>query len=167
LTDQLKHLLEIHFIIPFYAPGSCTDEDQECDTVVNKQFKGRIKAAFRDYLYGQYNAWVAGNNAEEWVPKFGMNELKPNITGWVQEGIAAISTPAMKLSIVKAFESDGRFSEIRTRVARQQVVEDNVALQELFDQWMLHDEPETIEEIASRGDLVPAHFVESDSDIDS
>ena len=57
-----------------------------------------------------------------------MNELKPNITGWVQEGIAAISTPAMKLSIVEAFESDGRFSEIRTRVARQQVVEDNVAL---------------------------------------
>ena len=77
-----------------------------------------------------------------------------------------ISTPAMKLSIVKAFESDGRFSEIRTRVARQQVVEDNVALQ-LFDQWMLYDEPETIEEIASGGDLVPAHFVESDSDVDS
>ena len=100
-------------------------------------------------------------------PKFGMNELKTNITGWVQEGIAAIRTPAIKLSIVKAFESDGRFSEIRTRVVRQQVVEDNVALQELFDQWMLYDEPETIEEIASGGDLVPAHFVESDSDVDS
>ena len=135
LADQLKQLLEMHFIIPFYVPGSCTDEIQECNIVVNKPFKGRIKAAFRDYLYGQYNAWVDAEKQRRRVgPKFGMNELKTNITGWVQEGIAAIRTPAIKLSIVKAFESDGRFSEIRTRVARQQVVEDNVALQELFDQ---------------------------------
>jgi len=78
-----------------------------------------------------------------------MNELKPNITGWVLDGIAAISTPAMKLSIKKAFEDDGRFTEIRARVARQQVVENDAMLQELFDQWMSFDEPETVEEIAS------------------
>ena len=96
-----------------------------------------------------------------------MNELKPNITGWVQEGIAAISTPGMKLSIIKAFQNDGRFSEIRSRAARQQVAEDEVVLQELFDQWMLFEEPEAVEEIASGGDLVPDNFEEPDSDLDS
>ena len=40
-----------------------------------------------------------GNNADEWAPKFGMAELKPNITNWIQDGIAAISTPDMKTSI--------------------------------------------------------------------
>jgi hypothetical protein len=50
---------------------------------------------------------------------------------------------------------------------RKNISDYNVALQELFDQWMLHDEPEIIEEIASGGDLVSAHFVESDSDVNS
>ena len=33
LAEQLKQLLDMHNIIPFYVPGSCTDEIQECDTV--------------------------------------------------------------------------------------------------------------------------------------
>ena len=68
LADQLKQLLEMHFIIPFYVPGSCTDEIQECNIVVNKPFKGRIKAAFRDYLYGQYNAWVDAETTQKSGP---------------------------------------------------------------------------------------------------
>ena len=148
----------MHNIIPFYVPGSCTDDIQECDTFINKPFKGKIKQSFRDYLYRQYNTWVIeGNNADEWAPKFGMDELKPNITGWVQDGIAAISTPVMKQSIRRAFANDGRFTEIRAREMR---------IQELLGQLSLFEEPETIEELDSGGDLVQVIFVEPDSDLD-
>lgn len=158
LAEQLKQLLDMHNIIPFYVPGSCTDDIQECDTFINKPFKGKIKQSFRDYLYRQYNTWVIeGNNADEWAPKFGMDELKPNITGWVQDGIAAISTPVMKQSIRRAFANDGRFTEIRAREMR---------IQELLGQLSLFEEPETIEELDSGGDLVQVIFVEPDSDLD-
>jgi len=105
---------------------------------INKPFKGKIKQSFRDFLYRQYNTWVIeGNNADEWAPKFGMGELKPNITGWVQDGIAAISTPEMKQSIRRAFANDGRFTEIRARAARSQVIEDEIRIQELLGQLSL------------------------------
>ena len=97
-----------------------------------------------------------GNNADEWAPKFGMAELKPNITNWIQEGIAAISTPDMKTSIKKAFNTDGRFVEIRSRAASHQQIQHEL---------ILFEEPETIEEISSGGDLVKASFGEPDSDL--
>ena len=166
LAQELKVLLEMHNIIPFYVPGACTDELQECDTVIHKPFKARVKASFRDYLYRQYETWVSeGNDAEEWAPKFGMAELKPNITGWIQDGIAAIRTPEMKLSIKKAFFTDGRFEEIRSRALSQKKAD--AQQQELWEELMLYEEPETIEEIPSGGDLVIATFEEPNSDLDN
>jgi len=91
-----------------------------------------------------------------------MGELKPIITGWVQDGIAAISTPEMK----RAFANDGRFTEIRARAARSQINDDEIRIQELLGQLSLFEEPETIEELASGGDLVQDTFVEPDSDLD-
>jgi hypothetical protein len=165
LAQELKVLLEMHNIIPFYVPGACTDELQECDTVINKPFKSKVKASFRDYLYRQYETWVSeGNDAEEWAPKFGMAELKPNITGWIQDGIAAIRTPEMKLSIKKAFFTDGRFEEIRSRALSQKKADE--LQQEYWEELMLYEEPETVEEISSGGDLVIATFEEPDSDLD-
>ena len=66
----------------------------------------------------------------------------------------------------RAFANDGRFTEIRARAARSQVIEDEVRLQELLCQLSLFEEPETIEELASGGDLVQDTFVEPDSDLD-
>jgi len=166
LAQELKVLLEMHNIIPFYVPGACTDELQECDTVIHKPFKARVKASFRDYLYRQYETWVSeGSFAEEWAPKFGMAELKPNITGWIQDGIASIRTPEMKLSIKKAFFTDGRFEEIRSRALSQKKAD--AQQQELWEELMLYEEPETIEEIPSGGDLVIATFEEPNSDLDN
>jgi len=99
---------------------------------------------------------MSGHPSLEWV----------NITGWVQDGIAAISTPEMKQSIRRAFANDGRFTEIRARAARSQVIEDEIRIQELLGQLSLFEEPETIEELASGGDLVQDTFVEPDSDLD-
>ncbi len=92
-------------------------------------------------------------------------ELKPNITGWIQDGIASIRTPEMKLSIKKAFFTDGRFEEIRSRALSQKKAD--AQQQELWEELMLYEEPETIEEISSGGDLLIATFEEPDSDLDN
>ena len=65
-----------------------------------------------------------------------MAELKPNITGWIQDGIAAIRTPEMKLSIKKAFFTDGRFEEIRSRALSQKKADE--LQQELWEELMLY-----------------------------
>jgi hypothetical protein len=41
-SRRLKTTLEKHNIIPCCVPGACTDEEQECDTVLNKPFKGGV-----------------------------------------------------------------------------------------------------------------------------
>jgi hypothetical protein len=76
------------------------------------------------------------------------------------------STPEMNQSIRRAFANDGRFTEIRARAARSQVIDDEIRIQELLDQFSLFEEPETIEELASGGDLAQDTFVEPDSDLE-
>ena len=83
-----------------------------------------------------------------------MAELKPNITGWIQDGIAAIRRPEMELSIKKAFFTDGRFEEIRSRALSQKKAD--AQQQELWEELILYEEPETVEEISSGSDLVIA-----------
>jgi hypothetical protein len=44
-------------IVVVFVPGRCTDEMQECDTVINKPFKNGIKAAFRDFLHNDFHSF--------------------------------------------------------------------------------------------------------------
>jgi hypothetical protein len=49
-TPAVLQLLKENNIEVVFVPARCTDEMQECDTVINKPFKSGIKAAFRDFL---------------------------------------------------------------------------------------------------------------------
>ena len=40
--------------------------------------------------------------------------MKPFLTGFVQQGIEAISTPAMQITIATAFANDGLFAYMRS-----------------------------------------------------
>jgi hypothetical protein len=168
-SRRLKATLERHNIIPFYVPGACTDEVQECDTVLNKPFKGGVKDAFRNYLHSQFDNWVeSGNDPDEWVPLFTLSVLKPRVTAWVQQGLAKISTPEMKETLAHAFETDGRFQEIRS-VERQHAAGMEELVQAVERQLQIDEEPEDVEEIAAVGDgeLVQEEFVEPDADVDA
>jgi hypothetical protein len=168
-SRRLKATLERHHIIPFYVPGACTDEVQECDTVLNKPFKGGVKDAFRNYLHSQFDEWVeSGKDPDEWVPLFTLSVLKPRVTAWVQQGLAKISTPEMKIKLAHAFETDGRFKEIRS-AACQHAAGMEELVQSLEFQLQIEEEPEDIEEIAAVGDgeLVAEAFVEPDPEADA
>ena len=161
--------MERHHIVPFYVPGACTDEIQECDTVLNKPFKQGVKDAFRNYLHSTFNKWVAdGNEPDEWVPLFTLSVLKPRVTSWAQQGLANISTPEMKQALAQAFARDGRFQQIRS-VERQHAAGMEELVQALERQLQIENEPEDVEEIAAAGDgeLVPQEFEEPDADIDA
>jgi hypothetical protein len=165
----LKETLQRHRIIPFYVPGACTDELQECDTILNKTFKVGVKNSFRDYLHSQFNDWVRDDGDPDlWVPQFGLSTLKPRITGWVQAGLAMISTPQMTTGLSNAFNTDGRFEEIRSpkRQRAAQLEQDITVMNVGVRQLQIEDEPDDCEEIAAGGDLVNEDFVEPDADND-
>ena len=54
--------------------------------------------------------------------------------------------------------------EIRSRALSQKKADE--LQQEYWEELMLYEEPETVEEISSGGDLVIATFEEPDSDLD-
>ena len=165
----LKETLQRHRIVPFYVPGACTDELQECDTILNKTFKVGVKNSFRDYLHSQFNDWVRnGRDPDLWVPNFGLSTLKPRITGWVQAGLAMISTPQMTTGLSNAFNTDSRFEEIRSpeRQRTAQLEQDITVMNVGVRQLQIEDEPDNCEEIAAGGDLVNEDFVEPDADSD-
>ena len=120
-------------------------------------------------LHSQFNEWVeSGNDPDEWVPLFTLSVLKPRVTAWVQQGLAKISTPEMKIKLAQAFETDGRFKEIRS-AARQHAAGMEELMQSLEFQLQIEKEPEDIEEIAAVGDgeLVAEAFVEPDPEADA
>lgn len=108
-------LLKLRFFVPLYVPAGCTDLIQECDTVVNKPFKTAVRSAFRDYLHAEFDAWLKenGNEPGGWVPVLSIGVLKPKLTAFVQQGVAAISTPEFRTTIVAAFKRDGALDEMR------------------------------------------------------
>jgi hypothetical protein len=164
-SRRLKTTLERHNIVPFYVPGACTDEIQECDTVLNKPFKAGVKESFRDYLHAQYNDWVdCGKDPDVWVPSFTMSVLKPHVTGWVKRGLEKISTPEMKEALVTAFKTDGRFQDIRS--IERQFAAGVEELEREFVQLQVDEEPEDVQEISAAGhdELVAGDYEEPDAD---
>jgi hypothetical protein len=105
-------LLKANNIAPLFVPAGCTDLFRECDTVLNKPFKSGMKAGFRDYLHDEFTKYLLQNptTSNMWVAKLTMGELKPNMISFVNKGFEAISTPAMKATIARAFQEDGLFA---------------------------------------------------------
>ena len=90
---------------------------QECDTVVNKPFKVGMKSNFSDRLHQSFNKFRSDNPDKrpcEWAPKLKMSDLKPQMVRFVEAGLAALSTPEMTQTIIKAFQADGRFAKMRS-----------------------------------------------------
>ena len=93
-----------------------------------------------------------------WTPLFGMEQLKPRVTSWVEEGLKRIRTPAMKATLIDAFKRDGRFAEIRSAVCQAVAASDLekaksvMALDELFKQEMTEEEEEDVQELDAGDD---------------
>ena len=133
--DKVKELcVEVHIIL-FFVPGKCTDELQECDVVLNFPFKMKVKCAFRDYLHSLFELFAEQNPeiVDEWVPDLKISALKPHITSWVQKGVDAVRTPAMKEAIKKAFAIKGGFTEIRRRALQMKAAAQRDEAAELDD----------------------------------
>ena len=116
-TKVLEFMKENN-LLSLYIPAGCTDVMQTCDTVANKPFKAGVKSAFRDYLYVEYNKWIALNPDKEtrgqWNPKLTQGALKEKIAGFVSVGMDTLGTPEMKICIADAFARDSRFAIIRS-----------------------------------------------------
>ncbi len=112
----------MHNICLLYVPAGCTDLLQECDTVVNKVFKTALKSAFRDHLYlkyAEYRAQVPAPHSALFRPKLTMGALKPHLCGFVEQGIAALRTPAMRATIAKAFAQVLSAKQLRVLLSPQ------------------------------------------------
>ena len=112
---EVLNLLRLHHIAPLFVPAGCTDIMQECDTVLNKPFKCKVRDAFRNYLDDQFQKHIqSGLDPVLWEPKLTLGHLKPHISKFVQHGIAGLSTPEMKVVIQNAFANDGYFNLMRS-----------------------------------------------------
>lgn len=116
-------LMHEHNIFPLFVPMGCAEILHECEMLLSKPFKAGVKAAFRDYMQGQFTNYVAANRdagktedelATRWQPAVTMGALKPYMVEFVEAGMAAICTDALRESIRDAFQSTGLFSEIRS-----------------------------------------------------
>ena len=120
--------LAMHLIIPLFVPAKCTDELQECDTVVNKTFKAGVKAGFRDYLHELFTRHLARDpdSVASFNPTLTMTVLRPHLITFVETGAAALKTPAFRETIKQAFLTHGCFEEICS--AQRQDEEARIAL---------------------------------------
>lgn len=108
-------LLVLSNIKPLYVPPACTDELQECDTVVNMPFKTGVRGAFRDHLHAKFDDWLQDNpdNPAGWVPNLSISALKPMLVDFVRKGVTVISTPEFRETIKSAFKKAGGFEEMK------------------------------------------------------
>jgi DDE superfamily endonuclease len=82
-TKDVLKLLEENRIKVSFVPAKCTDEFQECDTVVNKPFKTGMRAAFRDFIHADFDNFQ-GDKAT-WSIKLTMGNLKEHILDFVRQ----------------------------------------------------------------------------------
>ena len=125
--EMAKYMLERN-IIPLYVPAGCTDILQECDVCLNFVFKVEIRNQFRDYLHNQFMDWCAENEGvciAEFRPSMATSVLKGKLSDWLRRAIECLHTPEMRLTIIKCFDVNGKFDEIRKRAAirRESVVQ--------------------------------------------
>ena len=110
-TIAVLELLAQNRIKVLYVPARCTDEFQECDTVINKPFKAGLRAGFRDFMHESFNSHQG--DPALWSIKLTMGILKEKIFSFVETGMNVIRREAYKDVIINAFKSHGRFDEIR------------------------------------------------------
>lgn len=112
-----------------FVPARCTDEFQECDTVINKPFKAGMKAAFRDFIHEDFNSHK--EDVAIWSIKLTMGNLKEHIVSFVETGLNAVRTEAYSLVIKNAFKIHGQFEEIRSDLRQLMAAADNLSLTEV------------------------------------
>jgi hypothetical protein len=151
----------MHNIVPLFVPAGCTDELQECDTVVNKPFKASVRGAFRDYLDDLFQKHIdGGRDPITWEPKLTVGALKQHITSFVQKGISCLKTPNMKNVIQDAFAKHGLF-EIMRSDERQLIAQMNLSMSVNETVIFISNEEED-----NVDDFEPI-YVEEDSDSDT
>jgi hypothetical protein len=113
--EDVLNFMSTHRMMPLFVPAGCTDQLQECDTVLNKPFKQGVKAAFRDHLHHAFTEHVnAGHEPNLWAPKLTTGALKPFIVTFVEAGIACVKKDAFAETIKNAFNRDGHFQVMRS-----------------------------------------------------
>ena len=156
---RVLQFLKDNFICPLFVPAGCTDVIQECDVVVNKPFKNAVRSAFRDHLNALFQAHLAkGLPSTEFSPKLTMGALKPHLTGFVQKGILALTTPEMRECIKNSFARNGCFEQMRSAQMQliAQMEEVHIVDEPVIDEAV--EEDEFVEELGAISD------VDSDSD---
>jgi hypothetical protein len=126
---------------------------------VNKPFKNAVRSAFRDHLNALFQTHLAkGLPPTEFSPKLTMGALKPHLTGFVQKGILALTTPEMRECIKNSFARDGCFEQMRS--AQMQLIAQMEEVH-IVDEPVIYDaveDDESVEELGANSD------VDSDSD---
>ena len=122
-TDEAtKYFCEKNNIKCLCVPGRCTDELQECDTVINRPFKNGCKDGFVAYLHGIFQnhltrcqglGMAEADIVGSFKPGLTIGLLKPLLPSFVMSGMARIKTVPMSETIRHAFAKHGRFEEIR------------------------------------------------------
>jgi DDE superfamily endonuclease len=128
-TPAVLQLLKENNIVVVIVPARCTDEMQECDTVINKPFKSGIKAAFRDFLHNDFNSFK--EDKELWAIKLTMGKLKPHIVTMVETGMNVIRSEANASVIQNAFETHGMFKEIRGPMRQLMAATDQLSIEDV------------------------------------
>jgi hypothetical protein len=122
---------------------------------VNKPFKNAVRSAFRDHLNALFQTHLAkGLPPTEFSPKLTMGALKPHLTGFVQKGILALTTPEMRECIKNSFARDGCFEQMRS--AQMQLTAQTEEVHIVICDAVEDDE--SVEELGANSD------VDSDSD---
>jgi DDE superfamily endonuclease len=120
--ESILALMRDNNIFPLFVPAGCTDIMQECDTVVNKPFKNGVRECYRDHMNDLLKKHrESGKEASTFNARLTMSALKPHVTRFVLNGIAAISTPEMKVTIARAFANDGLFAYMRSPEVQQAI----------------------------------------------
>jgi DDE superfamily endonuclease len=108
--DAVLKLLKENNIRVLYVPARCTDEFQECHTVINKPFKAGMKAAFRDYIHEEFNKYKG--DPATWSIKITMGSLKEHIVRFVQTGMSTVRAEEFSVVIRNAFKKHGQFEDM-------------------------------------------------------
>jgi hypothetical protein len=117
--DAVRDYCTANNIIMVFVPAGCTDIIQMCDVALNKTFKNAVSLAFVSYVNNKFIEHTDCNPNDIFKLNMALSIMKPLLPGFVQSGIAAMSTTAMKAVIRNCFLTNGLVKEARTPAALQ------------------------------------------------
>jgi hypothetical protein len=102
--DAVLKLLKENNIRVHFVPARCTDEFEECDTVINKPFIAGMEAAFRDYIHEEFTKYKG--DPATWSIKITMGSLKEHIVRFVETGMSTVRTEEISAVIRKRLQEE-------------------------------------------------------------